>query len=228
MTQIEKKKIAIKLRKNGYSYSEILKKVPVAKSTLSLWLRNLRLDKEKEQRLIEKKKIASIYGGRARRNKRLSITKEIREKAKKEIGQLSDRELWLIGITLYWAEGTKQKENNVSERVKFSNSDPKMIKVFIDWLQKICKVPKSNIVFRIALHESAKGRLKEIQKHWSDVTGFSIDGFQKIDWKRHLLSTNRKNVKKDYFGVLHVYVNKSTNFNRKISGWIEGIYEATK
>ncbi len=35
------KNIAIKLRKKGYSYNLILKEVRVAKSTLSIWLRDI-------------------------------------------------------------------------------------------------------------------------------------------------------------------------------------------
>ena len=31
-----------------------------------------------------------------------------------EIDNISERELWLAGIMLYWAEGSKQKETNVS------------------------------------------------------------------------------------------------------------------
>ena len=221
--KIKERKRAIKLRKEGYSYSEILKEIPVAKSTLSLWLRSVGLSKRQKQRLTEKKLAAALRGAKTRKNYRLAITKEIKEKARSEIGQLSNRELWLIGVALYWAEGTKQKENNVSEKVKFSNSDPRMMKIFLKWLQDICKIPNSDINFRIALHETAKNRLKKVQKYWSNITGFPINNFQKIDWKKHRVNINRSNIEKKYFGVLHIYVRKSTNFNRKIEGWIEGI-----
>jgi hypothetical protein len=40
----EKEK-AIKLRKSGATYSEVLREVPVSKSTLSLWLRDVGLSK---------------------------------------------------------------------------------------------------------------------------------------------------------------------------------------
>ena len=45
---VEKKKEkakAIRLRRKGKSYNEILEKVPVAKSTLSRWLRDVSLAK---------------------------------------------------------------------------------------------------------------------------------------------------------------------------------------
>ena len=43
ITKIKEKEKAIKFRKEGFFYSEILKKVPIAKSTLSLWLRSVGL-----------------------------------------------------------------------------------------------------------------------------------------------------------------------------------------
>ena len=224
LLKFKEKEKAIKLRKKGFSYSEILKEIPVAKSTLSLWLRSVGLAKKQKQRLTEKKLTAALRGAKAKRDYRLAITKEIKEKAKNEIGKLSDRELWLIGITLYWAEGAKQKENNVSQDVQFCNSDSKAIKIFIKWLLDICKISKENIYFRICLHENNKERLNDVQKYWAKVTQFPIKDFQKITWKKHKINTKRKNIGKKYFGLLNVRVKKSTNLNRKIEGWIEGIY----
>lgn len=218
----EKEK-AINLREKGFSYSEILKEILVAKSTLSLWLRSVGLSKRQKQRLTEKKLAAALRGARARKDQRLSITKEIKDKARKEIKRLSRRDLWLIGVALYWAEGSKQKEHNVSQKVQFSNSDASAIKIFLNWLQDICKIPASDIDFRIALHETAKNKSKKVRKYWSDVTGFSINHFQKIDWKKNKINTKRKNRKEKYFGQLNIYIKNSTNLNRRIAGWIEGI-----
>jgi transcriptional regulator with XRE-family HTH domain len=223
MAKLKEKTKAIKLRKKGLSYSEILKKIPVAKSTLSLWLRSVGLSKTQKQRLTKKKLVAALRGSEVKKKQRLLITKEIRDKARKDIKKLSERELWLIGIVFYWAEGSKQKEHNVSQVVEFSNSDPRAIRIFIKWLLNICKLPKQDIQFRIYLHENNKERLDDVQKYWSKITQFSIKNFQKITWKKHKINTNRKNIGKKYFGVLTVKVKKSTNLNRKIEGWIQGI-----
>jgi len=58
---LEKQKV-IELRKNGLSYREILEQVPVAKSSLSLWLKSVKLASSQKQRLTEKK-CASAYRG---------------------------------------------------------------------------------------------------------------------------------------------------------------------
>ena len=60
LKQSEKAK-AIAFRKEGKTYSEILKKVPVAKSTLSLWLRDVGLSKTQKQKITVKKHKAQSY-----------------------------------------------------------------------------------------------------------------------------------------------------------------------
>lgn len=225
ISKVEEKAKAIQLRKKGLSYNEILQFIPVAKSTLSLWLESVRLAKRHKQRLTGKRIAAALRGAQTKRNHRLAITEEIKNKAKSEVGKLSNRELWLIGAALYWAEGSKQKDHDVSAGVKFSNSDPMMIKVFLEWLQDICKIPESEITFRIALHKSAKHKLNKVKKYWATITNFSINNFQKIDWKKNKINTKRKNIGEKYFGLLNIRVKNSTNLNRKIDGWIKGICE---
>src|SRR3989338_8269755 len=48
------KELALKLRTEGLSYQEIAQKVPVAKSTISLWVRNVPLTTVQRKRLNEK------------------------------------------------------------------------------------------------------------------------------------------------------------------------------
>ena len=221
MSKSKEKKKAIALRKRGYSYSEILKEVPVYKSTLSIWLRSVGLAKKQKQRLTEKRLKAALKGGIARHNQRIIITKWIKSKARKEIKNISDRELWLIGTALYWAEGAKQKETNPSQKVRFSNSDPLMLKLYLKWLKKICKIPKNDIHFEIYIHETAN--TEEAKRYWSKVFNISINKLQKVRLKKNKIRTKRKNIGKGYHGLVDIYTNRSTNFNRMISGWIEGI-----
>lgn len=217
----EEKIKAINLRKKGHSYSEILQEIPVAKSTLSLWLRSVGLSKRQKQRLTRKKLAAAKKGGEARRDYRIATTREIKEKAVRDIGKISKRDLWLIGVALYWAEGQKEREKASS--VKFGNSDPEMIKLFLKWLNNICGITEQDISFRIYFHENSKNRADEVRKYWSEVTGFPEECFQKITWKKNKIkTTNRKNTGRDYYGLLQVEVKRSTNLNRKIQGWIEG------
>ncbi|MFA5878542.1 MAG: hypothetical protein WC845_04210, partial [Candidatus Staskawiczbacteria bacterium] len=148
----EKEK-AIILRKKGFSYSEILDIVPVAKSTLSLWLKSVRLSHSQTQRLTEKKLAAIRRGGVARKMARISVTKSIKDKAIKQIGKISKRELWLIGVALYWGEGHKERKTGIL--ASLGNSDPYLIKLYLKWLLEVVGVPREDINFWIFLHDNS-------------------------------------------------------------------------
>ncbi|HZQ29973.1 MAG TPA: hypothetical protein VFA93_02765 [Patescibacteria group bacterium] len=221
------RKRAINLRRKGLSYSEILQKIPVAKSTLSLWLRSIGLSKKQEQKLTEKKLLAIQKGGQSRKNWRLATTRVIKKQAyleiKKRVKRIDTRDLWLIGIMLYWAEGAKDKEYSPGQSVIFSNSDPLMIKVFLKWIDICLQIPVEDMQFSIYIHENHKHNIEKVKKFWSDATGFSIGRFDKIYYKKHKVKVYRRNVEKTYHGLLRIRIRKSSALNRRITGWIEGI-----
>lgn len=219
------KEKAINLRRQGLSYSEILREVPVAKSTLSLWLRSVNLSNPQKQRLTEKKLAGMQRGWIAKRNQRIDLTKKIKLNAKNEIKNISKKELWLVGIALYWAEGNKEKPHNISQGVAFSNSDPMMIRVFMKWLRKILKIPEDDIKYELYIHENSKNKTIDSIQYWSEITGTSQNKFKYVYLKRNKINTKRKNTNENYYGLLRIRINKSTNLNRKISGWIEGVLE---
>ncbi|HAS80551.1 MAG: hypothetical protein UR25_C0001G0158 [Candidatus Nomurabacteria bacterium GW2011_GWE1_32_28] len=222
----EERELAIKLRKEGKTYSEILSIVPVAKSTLSIWLQSVSLSKKQTQRITKERLAGSQRGGDAKRKQRIEKQNSIFSKAKSEINSISKKELFLIGVVLYWAEGTKEKEYHPDSGVAFSNMDPKMIILFLRWLDKICKIPKDMILFEIMVHERHQDRSDEVRRFWSKTTGFPISSFSRVYLKRSKIKkTNRRNVGKKYFGVLKIKVRKSSDLVRKIASWSEAIFE---
>src|ERR1035437_1336323 len=224
-----KKEKAVSMRKEGYMYSEILKVVPVAKSTLSDWLRDVGLSKPQFQALTKKRLEAAKRGGLAKHRQRLLRTQEIQAKALKDIDYISKRELWLIGIVLYWAEGTKEKDFQPGISINFNNSDPRMIKVFIKWLLESCKVQKDRINYEIYIHENSKNSIDEARKFWSRVSGFPIDKFNKVYFKKNKIKkTNRKNTGDLYYGLLRVKVSASSSLLRQVAGWTEAIIRNIK
>lgn len=214
---------AINLRKKGFSYTEIRNKVPVSKSTLSLWLRNIELNSDQEARLRERMSQAHVFGARAQKKKRIKRTKLIVEKARGEIEAISKKELWLMGIMLYWAEGSKQKKHNPSQRVVFSNSDPLMIKIYLAWLRNCVGIKNNNIVFEIYSHQNHRKSERKMIDYWANITGYPAIFFDKIYYKEDKNNPFRKNRKKNYKGLLRIKVRKSTDLNRRITGWIEGV-----
>lgn len=221
ISKTKEKEKAIKLRKRGFSYNEILDQVLVSKSTLSLWLRSVGLAKRVKQRLTQKRILGQQRGARAKREQRIRLTEEIKKKAIREVEEISQKELWLIGIVLYWAEGAKQKETSPSQRVRFSNSNPLMVKVFLKWLRENCKIPLKDLDFEIYIHKTAN--IEKSKKYWSQILDLPLDKFQKIRLKKHKIKTKRKNIGENYHGLVSISVKRSTNLNRKIAGWIEGI-----
>lgn len=214
---------AVQLRLEGKTYSEILEAVPVAKSTLSLWLRSESLAEPQKQRITEKKRLSALRGAQKRKQERIDTTKTIFEKCRSDISLITLRELWLIGISLYWAEGSKQKEHNVGVAVCFSNTDLRMLQVFLAWLERCVEVPASDIHFELFLHETARKKLPEVQKYWKEGLRVRPDQRFAVYWKRTKIQTNRRNVGDLYYGCLRVRVKASSSLNRALAGWADAI-----
>ena len=216
---LEKEK-AIELRREGFSYNEILRVVPVAKSSLSLWLRSVRLSRRQKQRLTVKKLAAMRRGWKKVRQSRIDRVNEIKKIAENEISHISKRELWLIGTALYWAEGSKQRIRSVSQPVTFNNSDPLMIKLFIKWLKECCSLNNVDIKYELYIHKNSFNELGAVKKYWEVLIGAPISS---VYFKRNKISKNRQNIREGYYGLIRVCVRRSSILNRKISGWANGI-----
>lgn len=213
-------KRAVALRKEGLSYSEILKKVPVARSTLCIWLRSVNLSKRQKQKLTQRKLDAIIRGGIKVHQNRLNKCSRIREQALREAEKMMENPLWLAGIMLYWGEGTKEKENSHhGQRVAFNNSDPKMLKVYLKWLEEVLKISGKDIKKEIYIHET--GNLEKALEFWSKELACEKTDF-KVYFKKNKVKKVRYN-NENYYGLVRITVRKSTNLNRRIAGWTEGI-----
>ena len=221
--KVDLKDKAVNLRWKGLIYSEILKEVPVAKSTLSLWLRDVGLSKRQIQKITERKIRAAHKGGEVRKRARLFLSQKIKEEAAKEITSMSKRELWLMGVMLYWAEGSKEKENNPGLGVQFTNSDPYMIRLFIKWLVEICEINRNDIILELYIHENHRDNIPRAVNHWAKFTEFPKNSFQHIYFKKGNPKTKRKNAEDSYYGIVRIKVKSSSMLNRKIAGWINGV-----
>jgi len=214
----KEKDIARNLRLQGHSLSEIVKKTGFTKSSVSLWVRDIELTKKQKEDLFSKSSKKEII--EKRRSSRLQNEekkrKEIYCTAKKQINKISDKELWLIGIMLYWAEGGKKQRG----LVRFSNGDPQMIKIMMEFFKKICCVPKDK--FRGYIHIHPHLNHIKAEKNWSKISGISTAKFFKTYRKPNKSSQNKKDSLP--FGTFEIYV-CDTKLFLKIMGWIEGVAE---
>jgi len=125
------KNTATNLREQGKSYNEIANILKVPKSTLSVWLRDIKMSPEIRKKFwndVKQRQAKSItefnkkQGEKARKN-----AQEIQESAAKTINALSKKDLLLIGAALYWGEGYKKSRWTLA----FTNSDPLMVKIIM-------------------------------------------------------------------------------------------------
>lgn len=149
--------------------------------------------------------------------------KHIESQAAAQVQSLAESELFVAGVVAYMAEGSKHKPWAPSGRIRFINSDPRLIKMFIRWLDLI-DVPRSSLTYTLSIHESAD--ISSATRFWAQELGISESAFMKPTLKKHNPKTNRKNIDAQYHGCLTIRVLKSGILYRKIIGWFQGIFDA--
>jgi len=210
---------AITLRKKGYTYKEIQIEVPVAKSSLSLWLKDLPLTKT-EKAALKDRKDNQISRGRTKvagilRQRRLNREKLHLEEARQLFNKYQSDPLFFTGIALYWAEGGKR-----TNQWQFINSDLDMQRVMLLWLLKYPEIKKSEIYFRLYVH---KAYISENCEEW---------------WQKQLRVTNNKflktvvkpsglGIKKrpQYKGCLRIEVRNSKSLLNMMRFWQKMLIE---
>jgi hypothetical protein len=217
------REIAVAMRKEGRSYREIREVVGVSKSTLSLWLRDVPLT-EDQQRVLEMRGPSSTrrnsQAARANATRRRAV---IQDQAREQVSHLSESELFVAGVVAYWAEGAKNKPWRYGTRVRFMNSDPRMIRLFLSWLHLI-GVTDDRIAFRLQIHESAD--VQQALRYWVESLGTTQAAFLNTTLKRHNPKTVRSNIGDTYHGCICVEVRRSAELNLQIDGWCEGLAAA--
>ena len=224
-----KKNIAIDMRKRGLSYSEIENRIHIPRSTLSFWLKKIKLSEEQKKKLNLVQREALKRGLAKRILKNQKAVEEIRKSSASNIKKISDKELWLMGITLYWRERLLSgNENDLRKGVKFTSSDPYLIKLFLKWLQNIGRIKDEEIAFDLFINKQQSRPAKEIIEYWSDVTDCGKDKFAKIYWLKSHKKTGNKGGKREVknktkYGLLRIRVRASSMLARQINGWVRGI-----
>lgn len=218
--QIEYEK-AIALRKRGKSIKKIANLLGVSISIVSMWSREVELTKEQREKL-KRRKVRVRHLRRLAKQSHLEKLLRVRKlfkDASAVMKPLSEQELFLTGLSLYWAEGFKSVKES---RLGFCNSDPRMIKFIIKWFKKALKVRVEDFTLRTEFNETHKDRTEEIKSFWSRTTGIPLDQFEKPFYHRSTWLRDYAN-HKDYFGVLRVRVKKSSELLNKMRGWINGL-----
>ncbi|MGW0081243.1 hypothetical protein [Streptomyces sp. NPDC003393] len=212
---------ARELRRQGWTYNQIQAELGCSKSSVSLWVRDL---PKPEPRCTPEEQRARMNAGLARlRATREQERRATQQAASSAIGELSQRELFIAGVALYWAEGAKSKPYRRAEVLQFINSDPNVIRLFLRWLD-LLEVGRERLTLRVSIHESANTEAAE--KYWADVVGVDVASFSRATLKKHNPRTVRKNTGEAYHGCLMIYVRQSAHLYRRMEGAWYGIVGA--
>lgn len=204
---------AYELRRQEKSYKEISKSLGIPLGTLTYWFKNEEWSKEIRnklgtlQSLSYPKKLAAIQ--KANKDRWAKTYQSYRDTAESEFTGLKDNPLFLACLMLYWGEGDKDPKYG---RVKLSNTDPLMIRLFYLFLKDVLGVPKERICIWLLLYPDLKD---EMQKNfWSRATGIPIRHF-----KNSIYIKGRHPTKRLSYGVGNIYV-QSRELKEKVMTWL--------
>ena len=152
-------------------------------------------------------------------DQKMSDIKRMKRLAKKELGKLSKREFWLLGIGLYLGEG-----NKAHEQIRLSNSDPETIFLALKWFRMFCGLKNEN--FRIKVHIYPDIDPRKAVNYWSKITNLSKKHFDKIQIDKRTNKSSKKRRKLPY-GTVQIAIKSNgkkefgRSLHRRIMGWIE-------
>jgi hypothetical protein len=203
----------LELRRKKRSYNFIAKELGIAKSTVSYWLaqnkesqaikRNLVL----EQRIWSRKHMTKIARAAS---KRWAIWRaKARDDARKEFPELITNSLFVAGIVMYWGEGDSKPQNPL----RLSNTDPRMIRLYVQFLCNVLKVPPEKIRLTLILYPDLHN--DRCRLFWSKTTGLHTRHFLKTQYIQGHHPTKRLQ-----YGICIVVV-YSRQCKEKVLAWID-------
>lgn len=173
-----KRSEAKELRQRGLSLGEISIKMAIRKNTVQGWEKNVKLTPKQKKRIKFKEIISAARGRRlaykVNKEKVEERRASIRDKVSgygplpfedKNIGKI------VLGI-LYICEGSKYP---ATRYLKFGNSDPGMIKLFLKLLRDNFTIDESKFRCRVQHREDQDP--DELTAFWSEVTAIPLDKF---------------------------------------------------
>ncbi len=114
------------------------------------------------------------------RRKRQQTLDEIYKREQKSLLPITDREMYVAGLMLYWGEGLKASWG----RVSFSNTNPAMILFAIKWLTDCCGVPREKL--QIRFHFYSDMDIEKEHQYWQNLLNLPRSQFRKPYIKQSL------------------------------------------
>ena len=196
--KVREREKALKLRRSGMSYREILQRLDVSKSSLSVWLKDSPLT-EREKRVLRERNATNISRGRVRaaaahRDNRLARERILFLETKREFAQYRRDPFFVLGVGLYWAEGVKRWSS-----FAFVNSDHEMMQVMVAWMETYLGLDRRNLNARLYIHRPYAH--EQCEAFWAQHTGIPLGNFRSTIYKPTGLGVKKR---PGYKGCLRV------------------------
>ncbi len=203
------------LRAEGKTYTEIqsLLNIKLPKSTLSDWCKNIKLPVKFNDKIyrfncnnLEKaRKLALLKN----KTKQQLLLKQLKIKNKNLAKNIKNRHLLkIILAVLYLTEGAKWKSHR---GLMLGNTDPIIIKLYINLLKKCYNISSNDLKCRISYR--ADQNINTLEKYWSEITHIPLKDFYKT--KPDPRTIGKPTRKKEYKGVC-VITCKGTNIQLEL------------
>lgn len=108
-----------------------------------------------------------------------------RQEAQKDFLKLIKNPLFIAGLMLYWGEGDSKTKNPI----RLSNTDPRMISLYIKFLVKCLNIPKEKLRSNIILYPDLSKR--KCINFWIEKTGMPKQQFYKTQFIKGKHPTKR-------------------------------------
>jgi hypothetical protein len=204
---------AIEMRRSGKSYAEIFALLKIPKSTLSDWFANSDWSYDLKQRLSKSAQVEHTIRLRELNKLRGANLKqaydEARKEARKEFEEFKYNPLFIAGVMLYWGEGDKLTNYST----KISNTDPHLIRLYVFFLEKVCRIPKEKIRGHILIYPDLNEETCRL--YWASRAHIDLSRFSKCT-VIHGQQTTRHLA----YGVCMIGIS-STYFKVKMLEWIK-------
>jgi hypothetical protein len=151
---------------------DIAKVLDVSKSTISEWVRDIELSEEQ----INDLNLSCSNGLKKAVAKHSELCFEQRKKCRRDgaVKTLDNDPLHFAGCMLYWAEGGKGVN-----AIKFANTDPKMVQLFVNFLRKCFGVVDAKISISVNCHLNNGMTLREIEGFWLETLILPVESLRK-------------------------------------------------
>ena len=155
--KVELQEKARALRATGKTLLDIATELGVAKSSVSVWVRDVPFEPSPRQHSVNGRPHPQHLA-------KLAEIEECDRDGVDRIGTLSDQAFLAAGAALYAGEGAKR-----DGKVSFANTNPEMMAMFCAWLRRFFVIDETRVRARVYLHEGLD--LDAAEAHWSEVMG---------------------------------------------------------